>query len=145
MVVIFLVSYSDDQKRQIIMDHYLNPRFKNDQLVIDETKIVYQHSSACVDEIWLDYQDQSFTYQAKGCAIFISTCDIFIERLIEIGIEQKDQLIKLFRDLVNQDQELNDQEKNLLAKLNIYENVKRHLNRVECALLITKVMEKIQI
>ena len=145
MVVIFLVSYSDDQKRQIIMDHYLNPRFKNDQLVIDETKIVYQHSSACVDEIWLDYQDQSFTYQAKGCAIFISTCDIFIERLIEIGIEQKDQLIKLFRHLVNQDQELNDQEKNLLAKLNIYENVKRHLNRVECALLITKVMEKIQI
>ena len=145
MVVIFLVSYSDDQKRQIIMDHYLNPRFKNDQLVIDETKIVYQHSSACVDEIWLDYQDQSFTYQAKGCAIFISACDIFIERLMEIGIEQKDQLIKLFRHLVNQDQELNDQEKNLLAKLNIYENVKRHLNRVECALLITRVMEKIQI
>ena len=140
MVVIFLVSYSDDQKRQIIMDHYLNPRFKNDQLVIDETKMVYQHSSACVDEIWLDYQNQKFSYQAKGCAIFISACDIFIERLVEIGIEQKEQLVKLFQNLVNQDQILTEQEKVLLGKLNIYENVKRHLNRVECALLITKIM-----
>ena len=140
MVVIFLVSYSDDQKRQIIMDHYLNPRFKNDQLVIDETKMVYQHSSACVDEIWLDYQNQKFSYQAKGCAIFISACDIFIERLVEIGIEQKEQLAKLFQNLVNQDQILTEQEKVLLGKLNIYENVKRHLNRVECALLITKIM-----
>ena len=140
MVVIFLVSYSDDQKRQIIMDHYLNPRFKNDQLVIDETKMVYQHSSACVDEIWLDYQNQKFSYQAKGCAIFISACDIFIERLVEIGIEQKEQLVKLFQNLVNQDQILTEQEKVLLGKLNIYENVKRHLNRVECALWITKIM-----
>ena len=145
MVVIFLVLYSDDQKRQIIMDHYLNPRFKNDQLVIDETRMVYQHSSACVDEIWLDYQDQKFAYQAKGCAVFISASDIFIERLIEIGLDQKDELIQLFRNLVNQDQELNEAQKTLLAKLNIYENVKRHLNRVECALLITKVMEKIKI
>ena len=122
------------------MDHYLNPRFKNDQLVIDETKMVYQHSSACVDEIWLDYQNQKFSYQAKGCAIFISACDIFIERLVEIGIEQKEQLVKLFQNLVNQDQILTEQEKVLLGKLNIYENVKRHLNRVECALLITKIM-----
>ena len=140
MVVIFLVSYSDDQKRQIIMDHYLNPRFKNDQLVIDETKMVYQHSSACVDEIWLDYQNQKFSYQAKGCAIFISACDIFIERLMEIGLEQKQKLVKLFQNLVNQDRILTEEEKVLLGKLNIYENVKRHLNRVECALLITKIM-----
>ena len=122
------------------MDHYLNPRFKNDQLVIDETKMAYQHSSACVDEIWLDYQNQKFSYQAKGCAIFISACDIFIERLMEIGLEQKQKLVKLFQNLVNQDRILTEQEKVLLGKLNIYENVKRHLNRVECALLITKIM-----
>ena len=140
MGVIFLVSYSDDQKRQIIMDHYLNPRFKNDQLVVDETKMVYQHSSACVDEIWLDYQNGNFAYQAKGCAIFISACDIFIERLIEIGLDKRAQLVKLFQNLVNQEQILTQEEKVLLGKLNIFENVKRHLNRVECALLITKIM-----
>ena len=59
---------------------------------------------------------------------------------MEIGLEQKQKLVKLFQNLVNQDRILTEEEKVLLGKLNIYENVKRHLNRVECALLITKIM-----
>ena len=141
MGVIFLASYSDQQKRALIMDHYLNPRFREETLVAD-THTYYQHSSACVDQIWLQYNPPTCHYKATGCAIFLSACDIFIERLHEVGWSQRRALVAAFQALVHQATLAPDQLA-LLGKLQIYANVKRHLNRMECALLITQVLNQI--
>lgn len=135
-----MISYSNEEKRKIIMDYYLNPKFKKSS-IIETEKTLYIHSSSCVDEIKININSKmnDIEYWAQGCAIFLSSVEIFIERLKEIGWDKKEILINNFRDLVNQTNDKIDYK--LLDKLIIYSNVKKHLNRVECALLITKLLE----
>lgn len=137
--MIFLIFYSDKQKKDLIMSHYLNPKYKNDDLQINN-KSIYLHSSSCVDEITLNYdlEKNFFEYKAQGCVIFLSSIEIFIERVLQIGFDNLNLLISLYKKLINQEI-LNETEKIFLDKLNIFHNVKRHLNRLECASLITNV------
>lgn len=139
-----MILYNDKEKREMIMDYYLNPKYKKNEIRNLDTSI-YQHSSSCVDEIKLNYEKENnfIEYKAKGCAVFLSACEIFIERFLEVGIENKDKLINNFINLVEKNK-ITEKEKEFLGKLIIYENVKKHLNRLECALLITKVFDKIK-
>lgn len=143
-MVIFLILYSENEKRKMIMDYYLNPRNRLDSFENDNYKNTYLHSSSCVDEITLYFnEDKSdFKFIAQGCAIFISSTEIFIEEIKNKGFSNKDKLIACFKRLVNKEQ-LNDEERKYLSKLNIYENVSTHLNRKECALLIANIFSQI--
>ncbi len=138
-------SYSSDEKRAIIMDYYLNPRRKEkEDLNLDAMETYYYHSSNCVDEITLiktiDKNDYSF--KAVGCAIFLSSSEIFLEEAAKQEFKNVEALSLAFQKLINQT-EMTDEELELVGKLSIYSNVKKHLNRVECALMVTKVFDKV--
>lgn len=137
--------YNENEKRKIIMDYYMNKRNRVDHFQNDEYEKVYIHSSSCVDEINFYFKNDfsDFKMVMNGCAIFLSSCEIFVELVQKKGIENKDKLIDLFRKLVDKKEKLTNQDKEFLEKLNVYENVNRHLNRKECALLITQVFEEI--
>lgn len=137
-----MISYSDAEKRKIIMDNYLNPKWKKPQ-IIETDKTLYIHSSSCVDEIKINISEdkQKIEYSAQGCAIFLASVEIFIARLNQIGWDKKKTLIENFKDLVNQ-YKLKEIDKELLGELNVFANVKKHLNRIECALLITKLFDQ---
>ena len=136
--------FSEHEKRQIIMEHYLYPYFKTEKISNKSGINSYHHSRSCVDEITLNYAKQQFTYEAKGCAIFISACEIFLETLNQNGIQSLKNLMQAYKKLVLQTEKITNEEKQLLGQLNIYENVKRHFNRIECALMITYVLEKLE-
>lgn len=139
-----MILYSDSEKRKIIMDYYLNRRNRLDDFQNKQYKNVYIHSTQCVDEIYLYYNDKKndFKFVGQGCAIFLSSTEIFIERIKELGFENLKKLSDAFNKLVEKEK-LNNNEIEMLEKLNIFENVSKHLNRKECALLITKAFEKI--
>ncbi|MGL5732643.1 MAG: iron-sulfur cluster assembly scaffold protein [Metamycoplasmataceae bacterium] len=137
-------SYSNDQKREIVMDYYLNPRRKKPaDFPIDNLKTYYHHSNNCVDEITLiDIDENDYAFQAAGCAVFLASSEIFLEEAAKNNFKNVQELSSAFGKLINQE-DMNDNEKDLIGKLTIFSNVKKHLNRVECALMITKVFEKI--
>lgn len=137
--------YNENEKRKIIMDYYMNKRNRVDHFENDEYKKVYFHSPSCADEINLYFKSDfsDFKMVLKGCAIFSSSCEIFVELIQKKGIENKNKLIDLFRKLVDKKEQITNQDKEFLEKLNIYENVSKHLNRKECALSITQVFEEI--
>lgn len=137
--------YNENDKRKIIMDYYQHPRNRVVSFTDDTYDKIYLHSSSCVDEITLYFNKDrtDFNFVAQGCAIFLSSCEIFIEIIQEIGFDRKDELIKHYQDLVNR-QPMEEKEQMILGKLNIFENVARHLNRKECALLICSVFTLIK-
>lgn len=140
-----MIFYNENDKRKIIMDYYQHSRNRVVSFTNNDYDKVYLHSSSCVDEITLYFNEDrtDFKFVAQGCAIFLSSCEIFIEIIQEIGFDQKDKLIKYYQDLVNQ-QQMKEKERMILGKLNIFENVARHLNRKECALLICSVFTLIK-
>ncbi len=139
-------SYNSSQKREIIMDYYMNPRRKqkpDSKLAIDTLETYYYHSKACVDEITLIKlpDENDYSYKAIGCAISLSSIEIFLEEGKKHEFKNIENLSSAFRKLINQN-EMNDEEIELVGKLSIYSNVKKHLNRVECALMIVEVFDK---
>lgn len=139
-----MILYKEDEKRKIIMDYYLNKRNRVDSFNDPKYQSIYLHSNSCVDEITLYFNESKddFKMLAKGCAIFLSSCEIFVEIIKKLGFENKTLLINLYTKLINKEY-LDEQQKQMLDKLNVYENVSKHLNRKECALMITKVFLKI--
>ncbi|MGL5205426.1 MAG: iron-sulfur cluster assembly scaffold protein [Metamycoplasmataceae bacterium] len=137
-------SYNNDQKREMVMDYYLNPRKrKSTDFPINNLKTYYHHSNNCVDEITLIQVDRNdYAFQGSGCAVFLASSEIFLEEAAKNDYKNINELSLSFEKLINQ-KDMNDIEKELIGKLTIFSNVKKHLNRVECALMITKVFEKI--
>lgn len=127
------------------MDYYTNPRARIEKNDNSKYHSKYFHSSTCVDEITLYYDDdkKDLKFVAQGCAIFLSSSEIFIERLQEVGFENKDRLIEIYEKLINFPKDIIANEKEFLGKLIIFENVNKHLNRKECALIISKVFKLI--
>lgn len=138
--------YNENDKRKIIMDYYLNPRNRVESFSDKSYKKIYLHSSQCVDEISLFYnlEKNDYKFIGSGCAIFLSSVEIFIKRVNEIGFEKVNQIIETYKKMIDKVQ-ISQEEEKMLGELLIYENVAKHLNRKECALLITKVFEKIKI
>ncbi|MGL5308846.1 MAG: iron-sulfur cluster assembly scaffold protein [Metamycoplasmataceae bacterium] len=137
-------SYNNDQKREMIMDYYLTPRRrKPENFPTDNLMTYYHHSNNCVDEITLiKLEENNYVFKGIGCAIFLASSEIFLEEAAKYNFSNVKKLSLIFEKLVNQI-EMNDDEKKSIGKLSIFSNVKKHLNRVECALMITKVFQKI--
>ena len=127
------------------MDYYTNPRARIEKNDNSKYHSKYFHSSTCVDEITLYYDDdkKDLKFVAQGCAIFLSSSEIFIERIKEIGFENKNQLIETYEKLINFPENITNDEKEFLEKLIIFQNVNKHLNRKECALIISNIFKQI--
>lgn len=127
------------------MDYYKNPKRKKPMdFDLKNAKTYYHHSTNCVDEITLirPKKENDYYYTAIGCAIFLASTEVFLEIAAINEFNNMDALVTNFKKLINQE-ELSESELISLGKLKIFSNVKKHLNRVECALMITKVIEKI--
>ncbi|MGL6124921.1 MAG: iron-sulfur cluster assembly scaffold protein [Metamycoplasmataceae bacterium] len=138
-------SYNSNQKREIIMDYYLHPkRKKSPDFITDNLQTYYHHSNNCVDEITLIKLDKEndYCYKAVGCAVFLASTDIFLEEAAKNNFSNISQLSSAFEKLVNQN-DMTEKELEIIGKLSVFSNVKKHLNRVECSLMITEVFKKI--
>ncbi|VEU59310.1 iron-sulfur cluster assembly scaffold protein [Mesomycoplasma neurolyticum] len=136
------MTFSKDDKRQIIMDYYLNPRFKKEN--IDKTNSHYLHSNNCVDEIWINLKIEdnilkNAEFEAIGCAVFLSSTDIFLEIAKNKTIDEIKLIVENYDNLIHKKSE--NIKKNILEKLLVFEDVKTHLNRLECANMISKIVK----
>ena len=120
-------------KREIIMDHYENPRNKG--LVDDPRYIkVNMNSESCIDDI--DIQNlvegntiKDFRFDGVGCTIATSSTSILSELVIDQSIEHAYEIIKNYNDMIK---ELSYDEE-LLQEAVVFKDVSKQANRIKCA------------
>ena len=135
------MSFNDlTKRREIIMQHYLHPIYKQEILKPD----VSYYSTQCVDElhikwIWKDNKLMDIKWFGLGCAIFQSSSDIFVSLLIG---KTKKEILNItieYEKMINQNKKFNEK---ILKELVIFQNVKLQLNRLNCANMISQLILK---
>ena len=132
-----------EKKREIIMNHYSNP--KNRKLPEEEGyEKVNTANSSCVDnlDIYVKIENnkiEDITFMGEACAISISSTSIMISSLIGKSIEEAYHYIEQFENMVNE----SSYDKKLLGDANAYFDIASQGHRKTCALLPYIGMKKI--
>lgn len=131
-----------DLKRSIILEHYQHP--KNRGLIEDSSYIkINMNNESCIDEIDLMVKIEEglivdIRFQGEACAISTSSTSIMIDTLIGKTIDQAEEIIKNYYDMI--DEKLYDSD--LLEQAIVYNDIYLQPNRKKCALLSWWGIEK---
>lgn len=130
-------------RREIIMDHYQNPRNKKDCQDSEYQKINTSNAS-CIDnlDIYVKIENnviQDICFNGEACAISTSSCSIMLTNLIGKKVEEAMEFIQNFENMINEKSYNKEQLKEALA----YEEVYKQNNRKNCALLPYRGIKKI--
>lgn len=130
-------------KRDIILEHYQNP--KNKGLIDDDTYIkVNTNNESCIDEIDLmvkveDGKIIDAHFDGEACAICTSSTSIMIDTIIGKTIEEANEILKNFSNMI-EEKEYN---KDILEEAIVYDDVYKQPSRKKCALLPWWGLEKV--
>lgn len=130
------------EKREIIMDHYSNPR--NRKRINDGKYIVENTSnSSCIDnlDIYVNIKDdkiEDITFDGEACAISISSASIMTCNLKGKTIKEAIEYINNMEDMLN-DKEYNA---DILKEAVVYEDTK-NTSRKTCSWLPYEAVKKI--
>ena len=122
-------------KREIIMDHYENPRNKG--LVDDPRYIkVNMNSESCIDDIDIqilvvDNIIKDFRFDGVGCTISTASTSILSELVIDQSIEKAYEIIKNYDSMIK---EL-EYDEQLLQEAVVFKDVSKQANRIKCAMI----------
>ena len=121
--------------RQIIMDHYENPR--NHELVEDDSyKKVNMDSETCIDniDIQAEIEDgviKDIRFDGEACAICTSSTSIMTELLIGKTIDEARVIIKNYMNMIFE----KDYDPEILEEAIAFYNTHKQANRIKCATL----------
>ncbi len=134
-----MTSFNDPiKRRKIIMERYKQPKFSGELDVEPITKF----SNQCVDNVklfikWRGGKIIDAKHISEGCAVFISSTDLFVEKMKGLTKEALDNLIREYNEMINQ-RKFNEE---VVGDLIIFDNVKTHLNRLLCANMIVETLK----
>lgn len=132
--------------REIIMDHYGNPR--NRGLVDDDSYLkVNMNSSTCIDN--LDIQAkfngdviEDVRYDGEACAICTSSTSIMSELVIGKTKAEAKEILDNYMNMIYE----RDYDEDLLEEAIAFKNTHKQANRIKCATLgwngLLKLMEE---
>ncbi len=133
----------ENVRREIILDHYQNP--KNKESITDERYLkANTNNESCIDNIDLyvlieNDVIQDIKFQGEACAISTSSTSIMITNLIGKTLVEAREYIAHFEAMVN---ELAYDEA-ILKEGIVYSTIYKQNNRKTCALLPYKGMLKL--
>lgn len=132
-----------ETRREIIMDNYQNPMnrgLKNeDGYILKNT-----NAESCIDNIdmMMKVEDgiiKDICFDGEACAICTSATSIIIRKLIGKNIKDAKNIIKNYRNMINELEYDHD----LMGELLVYEDLYLQPNRKNCALLPSDAVLKI--
>lgn len=132
--------------REIIMDHYQNPR--NRGLIDDETyKKVNMNSDTCIDNLNIQVKFdgdiiEDIRYDGEACAICTSSTSIMSEQLIGKTKEEAKKIIENYLNMIYE----RDYDEEMLEEAIAFKNTHKQANRIKCATLgwngVVKILEE---
>jgi len=132
----------ENLKKEIIMDHYLNPKNKN--ITDDERYIkINTNNESCIDNLdfYVLFNDdliEDIKFDGEACAISTASTSIMISNLIGKSVKEALEYINNFESMINE--ELYDYEK--LKEAVAFSDIYKQNNRKNCALLPYKGLKK---
>lgn len=133
---------SPEIRKEIIMEHYLNPINRGE--IDDERYIkVNSNSETCIDDINLyilfeEDKIKDIRFEGEACAISTSATSIMIKLLLGKTITEIKELIQNYYSMINA-QEYNE---DLLQEACCYEYIHKQQNRIGCATIPWHGLEK---
>ncbi|WEG13767.1 SUF system NifU family Fe-S cluster assembly protein [Pullulanibacillus sp. KACC 23026] len=134
----------DQLYRQVIMDHYKNPRNRG-SLETPESVTIDMNNPTCGDRIQLQLQvedgnvkDARFT--GEGCSISMSSASMMTEAIKGKSLEDALKMSELFSDMML-GKEIDPGELDL-GDIEALQGVSKFPARIKCATLAWKAMEK---
>lgn len=129
-------------RKEIIMEHYLNPINKSP---VEDPKYikVNSNSETCIDniDIYLLIEEDKIKdihFDGEACAISTSATSIMIKLLVGKTIEEVKEIIKNYYNMIYE-KEYNEE---LLEEACCYEDIYKQQNRIGCATIPWKGIEK---
>ncbi|MBT2758299.1 Fe-S cluster assembly sulfur transfer protein SufU [Mesobacillus foraminis] len=132
----------DTLYRQVIMDHYKNPRNKG--ILEDGSLTINMNNPTCGDRIQLTMkvEDGKVTdskFEGEGCSISMSSASMMTQAIKGKNIDDALKLSKIFSDMML-GKEYDD---NIdLGDIEALQGVSQFPARIKCATLAWKAMEK---
>lgn len=128
----------DDLYKEIILDHYRNPR--NHGAVECPDVATRGRNPLCGDELELSlrFEDGKVVEvmtKGRGCSISQASASMMTERVKGMSVAEVQQLIATFKEMMLEDKDLSEEEYDELGDLEALEGVKNYPVRLKCALL----------
>lgn len=133
----------DTLYRQVIMDHYKNPRNKG--VLEDGSLTVNMNNPTCGDRIQLTMNVENgmvteSRFDGEGCSISMSSASMMTQAIKGKKIEDALKLSQIFSDMM-QGKEY-DEDSIDLGDIEALQGVAKFPARIKCATLAWKAMEK---
>ncbi|WP_347862466.1 SUF system NifU family Fe-S cluster assembly protein [Salimicrobium sp. PL1-032A] len=133
----------DTLYRQVIMDHYKNPRNKG--ALDGEHVAIDMNNPTCGDRIQLqlkieDGVVEDAKFDGEGCSISLSSASMMTQAIKGKTVEEAVEMSKLFSDMMQG--EAVDPEKFSLEDIEALQGVSQFPARIKCATLSWKAMEQ---
>lgn len=132
-----------NEKREIMIDHYNNPRNKG-LINNDEYKIINMNNESCIDEVIVQIKIlndiiEDIRFDGEACAICISSASIMTDTLKGKNINEVLNILDSYSSMI--DGKVYNVE--ILETAVIYDDINKQPNRRKCALLPWWGVEKI--
>jgi nitrogen fixation protein NifU and related proteins len=132
----------DDIYKEVILDHYKNPRNKRE--VEGATLTCTRNNPLCGDEItvYVTERDgvlQEIAFTGQGCSISQSSASMMTEALAGRSVDDAETMIKEFRAMMAGEAEPDEDEFGELVAL---KGVVKYPIRVKCAVLAWDVLQE---
>jgi nitrogen fixation NifU-like protein len=127
----------DDLYREIILDHYRNPR--HHQTVNPADRVIEANNPLCGDEIDLSYRLADGTVAAigftgRGCSISQASASMLCEAVTGLSVDEASRLAERFRAMLTGDGSAGDGDD--IGDLEALRGVRAYPVRVKCATLV---------
>lgn len=131
----------DTLYRQVIMDHYKNPRNKG---ILDDSLTIDMNNPTCGDRIrlTLDIEDdvvKDAKFEGEGCSISMSSASMMTQAIKGKSLEKALKLSEIFSNMMlgkEYDEDID------LGDIESLQGVAKFPARIKCATLAWKAMEK---
>lgn len=133
----------DTLYRQVIMDHYKNPRNKG--VLEDDSLTINMNNPTCGDRIQLTLKLEEgkvadAKFEGEGCSISMSSASMMTQAIKGKNIEEALKLSKVFSDMMlGKEYDEDDLD---LGDIEALQGVSQFPARIKCATLAWKAMEK---
>lgn len=133
----------EEIKREIIMQHYMQPEHRRDGEEKGYIKVNTANSS-CIDNLDIFTQIEQgiikdIYFHGEACAISTSSVSIMIKNLIGKRVEEALKFIENFESMINEE----EYDQDLLKEANAYNEIYKQSNRKNCAYLPYKGIKKV--
>ncbi len=122
-------------KREIILDHYQNPRNKG-LLKGDNYKLADMNNDSCIDHVIVEANIDNniikeIHFDGEACAICTSSSSVMTNVLKDKTIEEAKNIINNYYNMIDG----KEYDENILEEASVYQDISKQPNRRKCALL----------